>query len=81
MKCNYLNMVKSNCVHNVCKPGSDGRRLVALKFVAATILLYTPDPSGSSEPPSNHSYEGIVFFLYLVSPLLYAVENSSIAAS
>ncbi|KAL8093049.1 hypothetical protein AgCh_035073 [Apium graveolens] len=39
------------------KPGSDGRRLVALKFVAATILLYTPDPSGSSEPPSNHSYE------------------------
>lgn len=39
------------------KPGSDGRRLVALKFVAATILLYTPDPSGSSEPPSNHSNE------------------------
>lgn len=39
------------------KPESDGRRLVALKFVAATILLYTPDPSGFSEPPSYHSYE------------------------
>ncbi|XP_060674378.1 uncharacterized protein LOC107405425 isoform X3 [Ziziphus jujuba] len=32
--------------------GSGGTRLLALKFVEAIILLYTPDPNGSSEPPS-----------------------------
>ncbi|KAJ8421073.1 hypothetical protein Cgig2_018489 [Carnegiea gigantea] len=35
------------------EPGSDGRRLLALKFVAALILVYTPDPNSSTEPPSN----------------------------
>ncbi|KAM7467970.1 hypothetical protein LguiB_015532 [Lonicera macranthoides] len=40
------------------KPGSDGRKLLALKFIEAVILLYTPDPSGSSEPPANQNYEG-----------------------
>lgn len=38
--------------------GSDGRRLLALKFVEAVILLYTADPSASSEPPADHAYEG-----------------------
>ncbi|OMO85062.1 hypothetical protein CCACVL1_10448 [Corchorus capsularis] len=33
------------------QPGSGGTRLVALKFVQAVILLYTPDPNGSPEPP------------------------------
>lgn len=31
--------------------GSDGRRLLALKFVAAIILIYTPDPNGGTELP------------------------------
>ena len=69
----------SDCLQNVCKPGSDGRRLVALKFVAATILLYTPDPSGSSEPPSNHSYEGSVFdcyTLYMHNILLKIIKRN-----
>ncbi|XP_059462379.1 uncharacterized protein LOC132191403 isoform X1 [Corylus avellana] len=35
--------------------GSGGTRLLALKFVEAVILLYTPDPNGSLEPPP---YEG-----------------------
>ncbi|XP_022745642.1 uncharacterized protein LOC111295979 isoform X2 [Durio zibethinus] len=35
------------------QPGSGGIRLVALKFVEAVILLYTPDPNGSPEPPSD----------------------------
>lgn len=61
----------SDCLQNVCKPGSDGRRLVALKFVAATILLYTPDPSGSSEPPSNHSYEGSFLTVILCICIIY----------
>jgi symplekin len=38
--------------------GSDGRRLLALKFIESVILLYTPDPAGSSEPPKNQNYEG-----------------------
>lgn len=40
------------------QPGSDGRRLLALKFVESVILLYTPDPNGSSDPPSNQPSEG-----------------------
>ncbi|XP_021289459.1 uncharacterized protein LOC110420462 [Herrania umbratica] len=35
------------------QPGSGGIRLVALKFVEAVILLYTPDPNGSPEPPPD----------------------------
>uniref|UniRef100_A0A1D1XLC0 Symplekin n=1 Tax=Anthurium amnicola TaxID=1678845 RepID=A0A1D1XLC0_9ARAE len=33
--------------------GSDGVRLLAIKFIEAMILLYTPDPNISSEPPSQ----------------------------
>ncbi|KAJ6425283.1 hypothetical protein OIU84_025953, partial [Salix udensis] len=32
--------------------GSGGVRLLALKFVEEVILLYTPDPNGTLEPPS-----------------------------
>ncbi|PON51152.1 Coatomer beta subunit [Parasponia andersonii] len=35
------------------QPGGGGVRLLALKFVEAVILLYTPDPNGSSEPPPS----------------------------
>ncbi|XVE62050.1 hypothetical protein DITRI_Ditri06bG0087800 [Diplodiscus trichospermus] len=35
------------------QPGSGGIRLVALKFVEAVILLYTPDPNGCPEPPPD----------------------------
>ncbi|XP_057983982.1 uncharacterized protein LOC131168510 isoform X2 [Malania oleifera] len=37
------------------QPRSDGIRLLALKFVEAIILLYTPDPNGTSEPPHQAS--------------------------
>ncbi|CAN4106127.1 unnamed protein product [Withania somnifera] len=40
------------------KPASDGRRLLALKFVESVVLLYTPDPSVSSEPPPALDIEG-----------------------
>ncbi|KAG2380723.1 uncharacterized protein HKW66_Vig0200950 [Vigna angularis] len=33
--------------------GSGGAKLLALKFVEAVVHLYTPDPSGSSEPTSH----------------------------
>eukprot|EP01018_Ginkgo_biloba_P004266 Gb_23976 [translate_table: standard] len=33
------------------QPGTDGVRLLAAKFVETTILLFTPDPNGSSRPP------------------------------
>lgn len=35
------------------KPGGGGVRLLALKFVEAVILLYTPDPNGSLKPPPH----------------------------
>ncbi|KAL3654914.1 hypothetical protein CASFOL_000700 [Castilleja foliolosa] len=40
------------------KVGSEGRRLPALKFVESVVLLYTPDPSGSLDPPSDEVSEG-----------------------
>ncbi|XP_059305368.1 uncharacterized protein LOC132056978 [Lycium ferocissimum] len=40
------------------QPASDGRRLLALKFVESVVLLYTPDPSVSSEPPPALDIEG-----------------------
>ncbi|XP_043816322.1 uncharacterized protein LOC110622332 isoform X2 [Manihot esculenta] len=42
------------------QPGSGGVRLLALKFVEAVILLYTPDPNGSPEPP-RHEGEPVEF--------------------
>ncbi|KAL2901397.1 Symplekin [Bienertia sinuspersici] len=33
--------------------GSDGRRLLALKFVPVIILIYTPDPNGGIELPPH----------------------------
>ncbi|XP_021732177.1 uncharacterized protein LOC110699001 isoform X2 [Chenopodium quinoa] len=38
--------------------GSDGKRLLALKFVAAIILIYTPDPNGGTELPSHLISDG-----------------------
>ncbi|CAM8879005.1 unnamed protein product [Rhodiola kirilowii] len=40
------------------QPGSDSTRLLALKFVEVIILLYTPDPYGSSQPPPDQVFEG-----------------------
>ncbi|KAL4557934.1 hypothetical protein LXL04_036129 [Taraxacum kok-saghyz] len=37
------------------QPESDGRKLVALKFIEAVTLLYTADPSASSEPPEDQT--------------------------
>lgn len=48
------------------KVGSEGRRLPALKFVESVVLLYTPDPDGSSEPPSDKVSEGTSFSIFCV---------------
>ncbi|XP_042050087.1 uncharacterized protein LOC121795614 isoform X2 [Salvia splendens] len=37
---------------------SEGRKLPALKFVESIVLLYTPDPNGSLEPPSDKNFQG-----------------------
>lgn len=42
------------------QPGGGGVRLLALKFVEAVILLYTPDPNGSLKPPRDE--ESLVEF-------------------
>ncbi|KAL1549129.1 hypothetical protein AAHA92_17267 [Salvia divinorum] len=36
------------------KEESEGRKLPALKFVESVVLLYTPDPNGSLEPPDKN---------------------------
>jgi hypothetical protein len=36
---------------SVLKPGTDGVKLLAVKFVETTILLFTPDPNVSPRPP------------------------------
>ncbi|KAL1187493.1 hypothetical protein V6Z11_A01G253600 [Gossypium hirsutum] len=63
-------------------PGSGGIRLVALKFVEAVILLYTPNPNGSPEPPPNEgtSIEFNITWLRGGHPLLN-VGDLSIEAS
>ncbi|KAL4606232.1 hypothetical protein ACB092_09G086800 [Castanea dentata] len=45
--------LKENIYSVAFQTGSGGTRLLALKFVEAVILLYTPDPNGSSEPPPH----------------------------
>lgn len=36
-----------------CQPGIDGVRLLAVKFIEAMVLLYTPDPTLPSDPPQE----------------------------
>lgn len=40
-------------IYSIAVHGNGGMSLQALKFVVEVILLYTPDPNGSSEPPTN----------------------------
>ncbi|KAL5710252.1 hypothetical protein ACHQM5_020841 [Ranunculus cassubicifolius] len=40
------------------QPGTDGIRVLAVKFVEAMILLYTPDPDRSSESQSHQTCDG-----------------------
>ncbi|KAL6987815.1 hypothetical protein U1Q18_013560 [Sarracenia purpurea var. burkii] len=65
------------------QPGSDGIRLPAVKFVKAVILLYTPDPSGSSEPPLHQTSEVIAnkrpAFYGRILPVLLGLDPSSSA--
>ncbi|XP_071715633.1 uncharacterized protein [Rutidosis leptorrhynchoides] len=43
------------------QPETDGRKLLALKFIEAVTLLYTTDPSASSEPPEDQTSGGDEF--------------------
>nr|XP_043635498.1 uncharacterized protein LOC122606709 isoform X3 [Erigeron canadensis] len=43
------------------QPETDGRKLLALKFVEAVTLLYTADPSASAEPPPSDHTSGDEF--------------------
>ncbi|XP_065852529.1 uncharacterized protein [Euphorbia lathyris] len=60
------------------QPGSGGVRLLALKFVEAVILLYTPDPNGSPEPPTHEGelYEFNIGWLRGGHPVLNAGDLS-----
>lgn len=60
------------------QPGGGGVRLLALKFVEAVILLYTPDPNGSLKPPSDEEFN--ISWLRGCHPLLN-VGDLSIEAS
>lgn len=51
--------------------GSGGVRLLALKFVEAVILLYTPDPNGSLKPSSDegNAFHSFLFRLCLIGKM------------
>uniref|UniRef100_A0A7N0VDI7 Symplekin n=1 Tax=Kalanchoe fedtschenkoi TaxID=63787 RepID=A0A7N0VDI7_KALFE len=53
----WMLKLKENICSMAFQPGSDSTRLLALKFVEVIILLYTPDPNGSSEPPPDQVFE------------------------
>jgi symplekin len=41
-------------VESLCQTtGNEGARLLAVKFVEKTVLMYTPDPNIPSDPPSE----------------------------
>lgn len=65
LKLNFFAMCDSRW-QPVHKPGSDGIKLSALKFVQAIILLYSPDPNGSLEPPSDQRLEGKMNVRFIV---------------
>ncbi|CAK9236326.1 unnamed protein product [Sphagnum troendelagicum] len=50
---NWVTHFKNAVYPAAFQHGNDGVRLLAVKFVETTILLFTPDPSGSSQPPPN----------------------------
>lgn len=45
-------------IYSLALQGTDGRSLLALKFMETVVLLYTPDPHGASEPPLDQNCEG-----------------------
>ncbi|KAL8167658.1 hypothetical protein V2J09_009157 [Rumex salicifolius] len=54
----WMTKLKEKVYSIAFQSGSDGRRVLSLKFVEAVILIYTPDPSGTSEPPTALANEG-----------------------
>ncbi|KAH8955470.1 hypothetical protein BDL97_08G140600 [Sphagnum fallax] len=50
---NWVTHFKNAVYPAAFQHGNDGVRLLAVKFVETTILLFTPDPSGSAQPPPN----------------------------
>ncbi|KAL5995598.1 hypothetical protein ACLOJK_025662 [Asimina triloba] len=62
------------------QPGSDGVRLLAVKFIEALILLYTPDPNGSSQPPPHQAGNAIAkkrpTFYGRILPVLLGLDPS-----
>lgn len=63
----YISNIERQTVH---KPGRDGIKLLALKFVEAIILLFTPDPNGSSEPPPHQTFGGSMNFKLFLELLI-----------
>ncbi|GJU87433.1 symplekin isoform X1, partial [Tanacetum coccineum] len=68
--------IKANQPHEIYslayQPESNGRKLLALKFVESVTLLYTADPSASSEQPADQtsSYEFNIAWLRGCHPIL-----------
>ncbi|XP_020578838.1 uncharacterized protein LOC110023662 isoform X2 [Phalaenopsis equestris] len=50
---------KNSVLPLAIQPGIDGVRLLAVKFIEAMVLLYTPDPSLHSDPPQE--FDGFQF--------------------
>ncbi|PIA32259.1 hypothetical protein AQUCO_04500095v1 [Aquilegia coerulea] len=55
---NWMLKFKDTLYPIAFQPGSDGIRLLAVKFVEAMILLYTPDPDCSTESQPREDSDG-----------------------
>ncbi|KAG6523623.1 hypothetical protein ZIOFF_013488 [Zingiber officinale] len=53
----WMLQFKTTVVHTAFQSGSDGVRLLAVKFVETLVLLYTPDPYISSDPPQESDFD------------------------
>ncbi|CAN6463169.1 unnamed protein product [Victoria cruziana] len=47
----WITKLKEALYEVASQPGNDGARILAIRFVKSIILLFTPDPNGSLQPP------------------------------
>lgn len=57
--------MESACQHS----SNEGVRLLAVKFVEKTVLMYTPDPNVPSDPP-REATEGRAFVVFYTKTII-----------
>ncbi|KAJ6837724.1 uncharacterized protein M6B38_323375 [Iris pallida] len=68
----WMLKLKNAVSHMAVQPGNDGVRVLAVKFIQVLILLHTPDPDVSSDPPQEAGSGFNISWLKGGHPLLNA---------